>query len=276
MGQADVTFEQLADRFEIKYTIDKQARIMQVSHLGRANIVQFAAAVKEFASHYSLNLISVKIKQQQAIYLFQQGFHLEAPMMAFDGCQDTLDVVYQCRDNQNVYHTHQRIPAPIVQSLSFKNNQRIPRLEDKFAGFPVLSLKHQHIFISQDHDELVQHNNKQRFYAHLDGDVVATADAIRYSPDNIVEYLDFNVQRHESASQVLYLLLSDMTEYYQTLGVITAYALIPVSHLAINRLFLSRKFEFGGQLANHINVEGKVECLNTWFKTLTLEGKSDR
>ena len=112
--------------------------------------------------------------------------------------------------------------------------------------------------------------NKQACYFCIEKDQQINAIAAsEIDPDHKgVEMTDFATLPEYRGQGLAGILLENMERAMVGKGLKTAFSIARALSPAMNILFASKGYAFGGTLVNNTNISGRIESMNVWYKPL--------
>ncbi|MEW6982633.1 hypothetical protein AAD001_08260 [Colwelliaceae bacterium 6471] len=270
-------FEAMADIAGICFTHDEKTKTLIIDEIGLVDLSSFVCQIKKYAGEKGIAKISVRVREASAIYFFQHGFMVEASIMAYYGLQDAFYVVYYL--DKSYREDIQSKPQDEILDKAFsRTKEESNQTTKKHAQIVVSPTKSkrvidankQVVFTGREHTNN-RHDIKTKFFAQINNNIVATADANYSKEAHVVEFSNFIASLEVDISSIIKCLLSEMQSYYASLGAQTAFTIVSANSLAINTICVENGFEYGGRLTNESIINGSLASLNTWFKRISLE-----
>lgn len=270
-------FDAMADIAGIFFTHDEKTNTLIIDEIGLVDLSNFVYQIKKYAGEKGIAKISVRVREASAIYFFQHGFKVEASIMAYYGLQDAFYVVYYLDESyrEDIQSKPQNEILDKALSRPQEESNQTTKIQQQVVVSPTreeraIKADKQVVFTGREHTNN-RHHIKTKFFAQINNNIVATADANYSTEEHVVEFSNFIASLEVDIKCIIKCLLREMQSYYSSLGGQTAFTIVSANSLAINTICVENGFEYGGRLTNESIINGNLASLNTWFKRISSE-----
>ncbi len=157
--------------------------------------------------------------------------------------------------------------APLAEGLEIRHltEKDIPQLTSlykqvfKTYPFPIFE------------DDYIAETMKDHilYFGLFDKDTLLAASSCEMDKENLnVEMTDFATNPDHLGNGYAYQLLRAMDKEMRAQEFVTAFTIARAVSHGMNITFSKRGYNFSGTLINNTNINGEIECMNVWYKTL--------
>lgn len=238
--------------------------------------------ISRLAKTYNYSKLFCKVPKNFAPLFFANGYILEAYIPKFYKNRDDVFFVSKFLNSERLLTIEENELASLKQLLS-KDHSLKKRVRKSVSAYTVRKLAKSDVaeivqiylevfesypFPIHEPDYILKTmaNNVHYFGIEYNGKLVALASSEVDAVGKNAEMTDFATLQKHGGNNLASLLLKEMEQEMEGLGVKTLYTIARLKSYPMNLTFLRFDYEYSGTLIKNTNISGKIESMNVYYK----------
>ena len=259
---------------------NNRAYLVKLSDISTESVIHY---IEKLAKEKQLGKIFCKLPENSISPFLEKGYQIEAQVPNFYHSEEKCIFASKFTNQQREFLSPEEI-REIANNLELaKSNANFDDKEiDDSIRFKVLDKKelekaallYKSVFETYPfpiYDDSYIENKLEKimyFGAFLNGRLIACSAAEMNLDENNVKMTDFVTDKEFYRDGVGSELLKIMERVMRTKGINTAYSITRAFSKVMNITFAKNGYQYSGTLKNDVNIAGKIESMNVWYKHL--------
>lgn len=266
---------------KIKYDENNdRAYLMKLSDAPTDSVIQY---IEDMAKEMQLGKISCKVPEDSIEQFIENGYEVEAQIPNYYRYDENVVFASKFINQQRELLSAEELReiASNIELAKSKANSEAKEVNESIR-FKVLDKRdlgqaaelYKSVYKTYPYpvyDAAYLESTLDRimyFGAFLDGRLISCSAAEMNLEGNNVKMKDFVTAKEYFGTGISSELLKIMERIMRIKGISTAYSITRAFSKDMNITFAKNGYQYSGTLKNDLNIAGKIESMNVWYKTL--------